>query len=224
MMKRFGFAVAGHVFALALCTVILAWVLDLRHLSLNVPFDYQGDGLLYHTWVKGMMENGWYLHNPALGAPDGCDMHDFPMPDTLHFLCLKLLSFSCGYFTACNLYFLLTFPLTTFTTLLVLRHLRVSYPTGLVVSLLFTFLPYHMLRATGHLFLGAYYLVPLAVMIVFWVFDDAPLLKQESPGRAAWRRLTPRAWASGLICLLLASAGIYYAAFACFFFLLRRPG
>src|SRR5437879_7632677 len=120
--------------------------------------------------IKGMVENGWYLHNPAVGAPTGLDMYDFPMAELLHFGILKLLAcFTSDVALIHNLYYLLGFPLAMLTSLLVLRYFQVSFLPALVVSLLFAFLPYHFLRLL-HLFLASYYLIPLLVMVILWIY------------------------------------------------------
>jgi phosphoglycerol transferase len=180
---------------------------------------YQGDGLLYLAWVRTTLDEGWYLTNPRLGAPGVMDLRDFPLVDGLHFAAIKLIGLAAPGAGLCyNLYYLLTFPLTTLSALFSLRRLRIAYLPALTVSLLYAFLPYHFFRI-GHLFLAAYYLVPLVAL----------LLVRLHAGRAASRREK----AGGLlVCLLVGSAGVYYAFFACFFFvvvglhaaLVRRSG
>ena len=72
-------ALAAYGAAAALSLLILVWVMRLWKADLAVPFVYRGDTLLYEAWVKAVIENGWYLHNPCLGAPFAQDMSDFPM-------------------------------------------------------------------------------------------------------------------------------------------------
>src|SRR5262249_35020786 len=118
-----------------------------------------------------------------------------------------------------------------------------SYGPALAGSLLFAFLPYHFGRGEAHLFLSAYYLVPLMVLVVLWLYrGEGPLFRwpsQEQP-RAEWfngrtgfrvvvRLLVASAaqrgavWFSGVmvfgvvVCRLVAPAGIYSAFFGCFF-------
>src|SRR5262245_54453870 len=84
---------APYALALLLCSLILAWQLRLWRLDLCVPLAYSHDGLVSAMYVKAVVDNGWYLHNPHLGAPAGLDLADFPMADGLHFLLVQLLSF-----------------------------------------------------------------------------------------------------------------------------------
>lgn len=219
-MSRSVRSIAGYVLAVALTLGFLIITLQLWKADLRVPFLYWQDALLVDSWVKGVLDNGWYLHNPYLGAPAAQDFHDFPMSENLHFLLIKLLGLVCpAHGAVLNAYFLLTFPLVTVTTLAVFRHFGVSYLPALSGSLLYAFLPYHLFRNEGHLFLAAYYLVPPAVMVVLWILRD------EGPFYFGNAEVKPQAgWARKLVAVVIAvvisSAGIYYAAFSCFFFLI----
>jgi phosphoglycerol transferase len=82
---------------------------------------------------------------------------------------VKLLTlFTSDHALALNLFYLLTFPLTAVTAFYFLRSLKYSFGPSLLVSLLYTFLPYHFFRRY-HLMMGAYYLVPLMVLVIVWV-------------------------------------------------------
>lgn len=214
---RFQFlrVVAPYILAVALCLACLVWLTRFWKLDLTVPFSYSRDALIVQLWVHSVHETGWYLHNDRVGMPEGGDMHDFPLFDSMHFLWIKLLSLLTGNpFVTCNLYFLLTFPLTTLTALFVFRHFQCSYASSLVGSLLFTFLPYHFLRGTGHLFLASYYHLPLIVMVMLWIHrGDAFLVREE--GRPWWKRLTAKGLMLLLVCAIVGSGGIYYAFFSC---------
>lgn len=210
-MKAWMRSVPGYLLALVMSLALLVVVLQLWKADLRVPFLYSEDALLVESWVKGVLDNGWYLHNPYLAAPAAQDFHDFPMADNLHFFVIKVLGFFfSSYETVINLYFLLTFPLTALTALVVFRHFGVAYLPSLCGALLFAFLPYHFFRNEGHLFLAAYYLVPLAVMVALWVLLSGVEARPLAGRRAA---------IAVVVCLLASSAGVYYAAFSCFFLL-----
>ena len=61
---------AGYA-ALAAALGTLAGFLVLRPWrgSLRVPYSYIGDANYYHSVLKGVLEHGWFWHNPSLGAP-----------------------------------------------------------------------------------------------------------------------------------------------------------
>lgn len=216
-------AAAAYTLALLLCLAILTLTLGLWEADLGVPITYQGDALLAQLWIKGVQEHGWYLHNDALGAPTGHDMHDYMLMESGHFLLIKLLTaFTSKAGRIYNLFFLLTFPLTTLSSLFVLRRFAVPYAAALVASLLYTFLPYHFLRGLqGHLFLASYFLLPLVVMLILWIHLDQPFLFEQEPGRRLPKlRLFHRKLLLAVcVCILVSSTGAYYAFFACFFFL-----
>jgi phosphoglycerol transferase len=188
------------------------WLADLR-----IPLDYNGDALVTSTWIKGVIDNGWYLQNDFIGAPFGHEMYDFPLSINLDILIIKLVSFFAhDYALTMNIYFLITFPLTTLTSMFVLRQLKISYTSSILGSLLFTFLPYHFWRGERHLFLAAYYMIPLIIMVFLWVYTEKNLLicKFNSKMRA---HLNQKSILCIAICILISSTFIYYPFFSCFF-------
>lgn len=211
--------ISAYAIAVALCLLILIWVMELWKADLNVPFRYSGDALWGAMSIKGVVDNGWFLHNNFVGMPTGLDAYDFPIPESFHFLLIKIFSlFSSDYAIIMNLYFLLAFPLITITSLFVFRQFNLHYAPSIVTSLLFTFLPYHFIRGETHLFLSAYYTIPLIVMVILWVFTENSFLYATNLNNGKPKfDLNFRSIASIIICLIIASTGLYYAFFACFF-------
>jgi phosphoglycerol transferase len=214
-------ATAGYAFAVFVCVGIMVPVMKLWRVDLHIPFCYYWDGLFEGVWIKSVIDTGWYLQNPYLGVPGSLDFRDWPMGhDNLHFFIVKLLAqFTSDFGLICNLYALLTFPLTTVCSLFVFRRWSVSFGPALAGSLLFTFLPYHFFRLqVGHLFVAGYFLVPLMIMVLLWVYQDQILSRPVDPEA----KTRPRLWKGNLlagiaICLLVSAGGVYYAFFACFF-------
>jgi phosphoglycerol transferase len=211
-------AVVAYTTAALLSLLFAGGVLKLWHANLRFPFVQAGDALCLGAAVKGTIENGWFRHNDALGAPDGLDLSDYPVPDNLHFLCIKLIGMTTrNWALTVNLYYLLTFPLTAISSLYVLRRLGVSYLAGLTIAEIYTLLPFHFLRGEMHLFLAAYYLVPLMILVILRVYlSDAILLRRTESGWQ-WCLRERKNWGALAICVLVASSGIYYAFFGCFF-------
>src|SRR5262249_17361556 len=107
-------SIKWYLTAVLLCLLVLTFTMKLWKGGLHVPFNYGLDALFYSAIFKGTIENGWYLQNDSLGAPDGLQMHDFPIPDAVNFLLIKLLALIHSDFAwVLNVFFLLTFPLTT---------------------------------------------------------------------------------------------------------------
>jgi hypothetical protein len=213
--------VAAGAVAVALCLGILAWALELWRADLRVPLVTSAPSSRWDTdellaAVKGMLESGWWLRNPYLAAPFGMQLYDFPHPMNLDMFVMKLMSlFSSNYAVVTNLYFLLTFPLIVISSIFALRLFGVSYASALVASILFAFMPYHFMRGEGHLFLSAYYLIPLVAMVVLWVWFDRlrPSREPEEQGRPGPGR---RFRCAILVAILVGCGEIYYAFFACF--------
>jgi hypothetical protein len=212
MNRRTVGSVAGYAAAAIVSALAAVWLLELGQANLRVPFDYRGDTLLYALAAKSIVDAGWSLHNPLLGAPFGLDLHDYPVADQFHHLVLKGMTLaSHDWALLFNVYFLLGFPLITLAALAVFRHFRVGWGPAIVGSLLYAFMPSRLLKGEGHIFMGMFFEVPLALLVVLWVCGERPpFWRQDGPGievRSA-RTLTAIA-----ICVLTAFTGLYYAFF-----------
>jgi phosphoglycerol transferase len=203
----------GWVLATALVATVVAIVdLKLWKMDPDVPlFDVKGDGAYYLASVKGVVENGWFWHNPDLGAPFGQSSYDFAAPfgDVAHFAIVRVLGILLGGdpILVFNAFFLLCFALIAVSAYGVMRDLGSARLPALVAGVLFAFLPYHLARNETHLFLTSYYAIPLAVWLVIATCEGRRLL-DRAPDR---RRRTLVVVG---ICLLVGAASNYYAVFA----------
>jgi len=215
-------AVVAYVAAMLLTLIILVWLMKLWQADLRTPLTYSGEAHYNAMLVKTVLDYGWHLENPAMGMPDGLDLRDVPMGDNnLHFALIKLIGlFTNNYGLALNLFFLLTFPLTTLSALFAIRRFGVSFAPAVFASLIYTFLPFHFARGQSHLFLAAYFLVPLMAMVALWVASGAVSLVEEASGKFRVSSCGRRLIASLVICLLASAAGVYFAYFGCFFLLI----
>ncbi|HWJ56963.1 MAG TPA: hypothetical protein VNR90_12085, partial [Vicinamibacterales bacterium] len=204
--------------AVALAALVEAViVLRLWRADLRVPFNVRGDSVFFEMMVKAVVDHGWYLTNPQLGAPGVLTLHDFPQADALHLLVIKVMTlFSSDWALLFNIYYLLGFPLIAVSALAVLRHFRVAAPPAFAASLLYAFLPSRLLVGEAHFYLAIYYQVPLAILVALWVAGEEPPLLV--PGERPWRpRLAlrrRRSLAAIAIALLVSGTGVYYAFFA----------
>lgn len=213
-----GYGVAA-VLAIAMVTLLLRlWQADLA-----VPlFDGGGDDSHYQAMIKTIAETGWYYHNDRIGQLGGRDMREFPCADGwFHLAIIRLLClFDDNPFRLTNFFYLLTFPLTALTSLFVCRRLGISYLTSLVVSLLYTFAWYHFFRSM-HLFLVAYYLIPLAVLLAVRVYQGRlPFRRDIERNGNQWSFCDTAAAKVILVAVLVGMGGVYYAFFACFFLMI----
>lgn len=199
-----------------MCALLLAGaLLRVWRADLDVPFTYEAEVQYYVMLAKTMEDHGGFLENPNLGAPFGLDLHDYAVgTDRLHLWLIRALTAVSGDpVAAINVFFLLTFALTAAAAFLVFRLLRVGSVPSAVCSVLFALAPYHFARGEGHLFLSAYYAVPLGAFLVLATIGGEPLFPRR-PGQSGARAyLSGRGLMSAAFCLVLASTGIYYAAF-----------
>jgi phosphoglycerol transferase len=191
--------VAAITFA---CTVV---VYQMWRARFDVPFDLHGDARFNLMTVRNLVEQGWFQHAPRLGAPFGLDLHDFPLGgDNLQFLVLRLFAVTGASAAALmNLYLVLTFVVVAVTAGFVLRWVGLSEPVAAVFAVAYTFLPYHFYRGEHHLFLSAYWCVPLAAFLALALIEERPLF---NPRRRAVLTLAT--------CAVIGSTDPYYTAYA----------
>jgi hypothetical protein len=194
---------------------LLAWAaLDLWAFRWDVPLVYSGDALAVGSHFKTVIETGWYEWQPRLGAPYGQSYHDYPTSDNLHFLAALVLSvFTHSWGVAVNIHFVLGFPLAAVTALWFLRRLGVSRVIAVAVAVVYAIAPYHFARGQGHLFLAWYFVVPLAIALVYDIATGAPLWGAREGARRGLGHLSGRTGRTALIIVLLGSCSVYYAAF-----------
>jgi hypothetical protein len=216
---NFKLTLIEYIIPLIICLGLLIWSQKLYNADLRIPFNYEGDALLFYAWTKTIMETGWVLHNSFIGAPYGLELYDFPFNNSLDALLIKLISFlSHDPIFVENLFYLSTYPLTALTSMIVFRHFKIDYAYSLLGSLLFTFMPYHFLRGVSHLVLSSYFMVPLMVMVVLWIFsNDLSLFKSNDDLRERSLLSDNKLIASILICILSGIVYFYYSYFFCFF-------
>ncbi|MBV8801946.1 MAG: hypothetical protein JO131_03080, partial [Gammaproteobacteria bacterium] len=193
--------------------ILFALITHAWKLSFFIPFFYSGDSIQASSQIKSIIDTGWYLTNPYIGAPQGYNLYDYPVgADNIFFLFFKLLShFTQDYALILNIFFLSSFPIISITALLVFKRLGLRYLFALVASLLFTLLPYHFMRAeVGHLYLAAYYIVPLSIWLCISIADNQLMISSH--------RLICFSFFL-LLSFLIGSSGFYYAAFSLIFLL-----
>lgn len=208
-MTARAFASLGALVVVA-ALALLVVVLELWRADWTVPWAYTRDALFHLAVNKGVVEHGWPYAIPELGAPQGLELYDFPAFEPLSLALVRLLALATpSAAVATNLFFVLSFPLTALAALLALRCLGVSPWAAAVAALLYAFQPFHLLRGAEHLFLTAYYCVPLLVLIALWVGSADPPFWRA--GRfSPWGR---RTLATVVICVLAGLGNVYYAFF-----------
>lgn len=202
-----------------LSIIIVVWILQLWNVDLAVPFSYSGDTLSMSLFIKGLIDNPWWFTNEYLGMPFGQEHYDFPLSGTLDLVIIKIIGLLTHDFAITfNLVYLLTFPLAAIIAFYVFRKLQISISLSIFGSLLFTFAPYHFLRGLPHIFLSTYFLIPLAVLLVIWIYEEKPILfNSKSRSFELYNYYTI---ISIIICGLIALQSLYYCFFTCFLVLM----
>jgi hypothetical protein len=208
-----GYAAIAGLLALA----IALWALKVWDASLSVPFRYSevDDTKFYLLLIKSILAHGWFLTNHNLGAPFGQQLYDFPQgADDLNLFMVKLIGLVSPHpGVVINVFLFVTFVLDGAAACLVLRRLGVSPLVSIVCAVLFALLPYHFFRSDSHLFLSSYWSLPFMAYLFIAVLDDRPLFTRRLSGGRVRRLLTPGSLATVLMCLVIASTGLYYAVF-----------
>ena len=197
--------VAPYAVVLILTLLAMTWTLQLWRLDITSPLCYNGDAMQHLMFTKGFIENGWYLRNPMLGAPFEMEMYEFPAADTLPGLIIKFLGlFSHDPALVTNVFFLLTFPLASLCAFFACRQIGIRTGPAMLSSVLYAFLPYHFFRNTSHLYLSAYFVAPLAVLVAWWVASG-----HGGGSEHGWRQ--PSAlWSPWRECTTLFSPGFFW--------------
>ena len=217
-LLRAGLRLVGRLLAYLSCVGFacgfLAAGLRLDQIDLTLPMLDSGDALLILPMIQAQHEGGTHWVNDRLGAPGRQELYDFPVIDHWHFAAVALIDRAVDHpVVAFNVYYLLTYPLAALCAMFAGRCLGLSLPAAGCLGLLYAFLPYHQMRGLSHYFLSAYYLVPLALVVVVNLSLGRVRLRRAGwPVLAMLATSCAGAYYAFFICALLAVAALYGAA------------
>lgn len=201
--------------AAAVALVLTVPLLELWNADLAVPLHDGTDVPYIRMLVQEIDETGGFFHNPRLAAPLGQELRDYPEVDPISFVLLRLLTLvSSDPDVALNLFYLLTFPLIALSAYAVLRR-RVGGGPAFVAAVLYALLPYHFARGESHLFLAAYWAVPLACHLILVLLTGERAFERRPAGggrMGVWA--SRRSLLTVGACLVVGSAWFYYAAYS----------
>lgn len=201
-------AVAGPALVVLLSLLAAAQALRLWEWSPGTPLGLRGDSTQLVAQVRDILDHGWYLSNPDVGAPFGQNAGWFPSGETVHFLAIHLIGLLADSpFTVSAVYFLLGFPFAAITMYWLMRQAGIGRLGAVVGGVLFSVVPTHQ-EMFGHLWLASYWVVPLGIWLVLKAADGGPLISMPRPGGSWW----PAA-RTALIVLAVGLSGVYYIAF-----------
>jgi hypothetical protein len=203
--------------AALLATAIGVWALQLWKTTLHIPILVSpGDTLFNLIMIKDVIQHGWDLTNPSLGAPIGQEVFDYPAlsGDSFYLVIIKALGiFSSNPAMVLNIFYLLCFPLIALTSFGVMRKLGISTYPALVCSVLYAVLPFRFDSGEQHVFVSAYFTVPVSCFLVLAMFRGSEIFVRD--GRRAGLRgyMTWRSAGLVAVCLVIGSADNYFALF-----------
>jgi hypothetical protein len=182
---------------------------------LRTPFVYGGDAFPYAMFVDAMRRGPNYGYNSIVGAPHGASNYDFPLGgDRLQLFALRVISwFVQDSLLVVHLYYLACFTAIALSAYVVFRWLKFGISVSTLGSYLFAIAPYHFFHGPSHLFLSAYYSVPLVVYLIIWATVDHKATTQLSSHRPR-RILFGGDWRLATCCVIAAGSSSYYALFA----------
>jgi phosphoglycerol transferase len=156
--------------------------------NLHLPLGHNFDMRVNTAMVKGLGQNGWWVHNPRLGAPFGQDMSDFPASGRTSELvvlrAIRAVVDSPG--LAVNVYFFAGFAILAAVAFLVFRRIGLSPPMAAALAIAYDFLPFHFYHGPDHLTHSTYFTAPLGVLLLVRVLE--PKIRILRSPRDAARR------------------------------------
>jgi hypothetical protein len=163
------------------------WLFNVKPMNLlSTPLNTYGDGQLLEFLLKINAHNfilpvnsldtlnfGW----PGISRPEL-----YPQSDNLIYFLINSLSNLTRKDPVFILVFLaiIKFPLTSLTTYLTTRYIFTSKFSAFLISLLFPFVPYALIRAEGHFMLGQIWVIPFALSFPLFLLSKRDFFKRSN--------------------------------------------
>lgn len=197
-------------------------LLDLRHVNLSIPFIYNGgDDIWQLVLTKMLLDTGWVLKNPFLGAPSVAEWHNNAAAQTsaLH----SVLMWCIGRIVhnpvlTQQIYYVANFSVISLTSFIACRLLKVSTLLSVCVGLAYAFSTFRF-NAAVYSFLANYFVIPLGIVPAIWVVTGRMAPPADPVGvplnfAARFKAiLSRRLLISAAIVVLVAVSDGYYAFF-----------
>ena len=203
----------GMVFVTTVFFTVI--ILKVYKINLRLPLNYDGDALFSGYVIKTIHEYGWWFQNSTIGMPFGATLYDFSSFnfESFNFLIIKILVFFLkDWGKVINIFYLSLFPITAIMSHYVMRKLKINFYISFLGSIYYTFLNYRFTRGINHLFLSAYYLIPLVVLLCYILYTDEMVFKIDKNFFKNKRNIFFL-----FLLIILSLSGIYYVFFSCFF-------
>jgi len=212
---------------LSLTFIGLIFLYQLWNFHPRVPILYSGDGLLTLNGLRNMRLGNWYWSTQNLGAPFGQDLRDFPaIAENFHLIMLWLgVKILRSEVLAFNLFFFGTYLFTTTFGYIGSRLIRLNRSTAVLVGVIYSFLPFHYQHGPGHLYLAAYWALPIWIAFLVRELMGDSMSPFSQGSKLDWCR-NRSTFHIAIIAIVAATTGLYYSFFfiilASFVLCLRR--
>jgi len=198
----------------AVSTLLALLALQVWQADWGIPWSITGDAIPVAAHFKTALETGWYEHQPLLGAPFGQTYHDFPTAETTNFLMAVILGQLFGnWAVAMNVYFVLGFPLAALAAAWFIRVAGASRLLTLPTAVLYAILPFHFVQGEAHLFVSAYYVVPLGLVLALRAARGESLWRWRRRSTHPVGRWFGRGMQTVAIAIIVGSTDTYFAVF-----------
>lgn len=204
---------------------LLAWlaficlfylICDLRNLDIAAPLAYSGDVLDAYA-VHGRdysvndLETRLYAPFSQEEKNSGDNVRNLLFQPNAN-LTLLAYALSGDAITASNIYYLLTYVLAFGIAYYVLGRLGLREPFRFSAALLYALMPFHFQRGFNHILESSYFLTPLLVLVLLWMWSARPLLSSWKDDR--WKTtFTDRRSLFALVVIVFLSSFHYYHQF-----------
>ncbi len=201
-----GLTLAALITLLLAPLVLFGFVWDLG----VVPWTPPSRDILFAAMALRSLANGGLvpfgaLNNAEIGAPFGLQGADWPLDSPLQLLIMWPLALVLkNPFLVMNLYLVITHVMSAAAFYLLAINVKVRKETAIAASLVFAFIPFHLLR-TRHMSLTAHAAVAIAVLLCVWIFQGKPVFAKE------------RRWLVLAAALAIGFWQGYFAFFSCLF-------
>lgn len=193
------------------CTLIIyrVWNMDL-----SIPIGgYESDIIGAEVCARDIINGDWLYYSHATYPYDTAYISG-AVGHTFHAVIFKIISLFCkDAIVLVNIYYLLGFFLMGCIAYIALRQVGTATVGSIICAVLYSQLPYHYLRNEIHIYLSAYYLVPLACVVIYNIFSGRYFLNTPDNAQVSFKNLDVKRLMGGcLICVLLGISDIYYSA------------
>ena len=167
--------------------------------NMQLPLNYRSDNSFMLTIIQRIKE-GWLINNSRSGFPFNSNYLDYPIPDFLELISLKVISlFSTSNVQIFNIFYYLGFILCFTSSYLGLRAFQINIFFAFSGAILYNFVSFHFLRI-DHLFYTWYFVIPFYVYIAYQCNFKKELCSKDLVS-----------YILGLI--ILGTSGIYFSLF-----------